>query len=289
MPIEVRCPKCRKGYRLPEKAAGRRVPCKACGTPISVPRPPADDDDFLDDLDDLDDGDRLELEAAPRGRRAGGREPGSRPGKTPRRASGGRKSGGNGALLWILLGGGGLVVLLCCVALLLPAVQAARDAAAMAGDTANWEPSAFANDPAVRVSFPKPPKNQEVPGDGVTYVAKAADMGSMAFLAWGEGLDPGDEMPETPEEVRFGRDLVAEAVREVWAADGTQFVSVSEPFKVQGRDAFDIEGRKTIAGRTVSLYNRYIATPREVLTLVAVVPEGRRLMADKFFDTLQLP
>lgn len=65
MPINTKCPECLVGYRLPDNAAGKRIKCKECGGPISVPggnRKPApkrkphdefEDDDF--DVSEYDD------------------------------------------------------------------------------------------------------------------------------------------------------------------------------------------------------------------------------------------
>lgn len=48
MPIQVTCEKCATDYRLPEKAAGKRIRCKSCQSVITVPS--ATNDDFLTDL-----------------------------------------------------------------------------------------------------------------------------------------------------------------------------------------------------------------------------------------------
>lgn len=37
MPIQVQCPNCGKGYRMPDTAAGRKGKCKECGAIIDVP------------------------------------------------------------------------------------------------------------------------------------------------------------------------------------------------------------------------------------------------------------
>ncbi len=65
MPIQVECPECAKEYRVPDKAAGRRIRCKECDGPISIPQPkrqtsppkrrrPVEHNEF-DDEDDDDD------------------------------------------------------------------------------------------------------------------------------------------------------------------------------------------------------------------------------------------
>lgn len=71
MPIEVTCPQCQTGMRLPDKAAGRAVKCKSCGGRVRVPGgerrprqrrpapeqqeepvvPATDPDDFMGSLD----------------------------------------------------------------------------------------------------------------------------------------------------------------------------------------------------------------------------------------------
>lgn len=37
MPIEFNCPSCLKGYRVADSNVGKRVKCKACGNPMTVP------------------------------------------------------------------------------------------------------------------------------------------------------------------------------------------------------------------------------------------------------------
>src|SRR4051812_2526055 len=37
MPLEIRCPSCKRGYRADEKYSGRQFKCRRCGTAVAVP------------------------------------------------------------------------------------------------------------------------------------------------------------------------------------------------------------------------------------------------------------
>ena len=48
MAIRIKCSKCEAKFSVKDAAAGRRVKCRECGTPIKVPVPKTDEEELLD-------------------------------------------------------------------------------------------------------------------------------------------------------------------------------------------------------------------------------------------------
>lgn len=99
MPISVTCEECNKTYRVKDELAGKRIKCKECGAPISIPDPEAEE--FVNDSDD-------ELMEAPRRQKSKG-------GKT---SAAGKRTGGANTLddifrsdrsIWLKMLGGAIV------------------------------------------------------------------------------------------------------------------------------------------------------------------------------------
>ena len=249
MPIDVRCPKCRKGYRLPEKAAGRRLPCKACGAAIAVPKPAGDDDDFLDDLDDLDAGEPIGREelAAPAPRSRGGGPPksdkarqGKSGGKSGGKAGGKRagkssKSSGGGTLRAVLIGAVGVLVLggACLVKVLPTALRAAGDAVVLTSDPSTWEPVAFTGDPAIKVSFPKTPEDQTISSNGQTLHTKAFETSGLGFIAWSEPNQMPELNAETSAQFATAANLIVVGLGQAWANNEGRVVEAGDVFQYQ--------------------------------------------------------
>ena len=246
MSISFACDQCRKRYDVDDSLAGKRVKCKGCGAPLTIPVGEGEVDPY----------DFAEEDSLPR----------AREGESVLPRGGGRRQASVGVPPWVWLAGGGGAAILVLLVL------------AVVFSSPPGRPRAAKDDPAAVESSGEAvtsPSKPEPPTPGFQRDETSA---AVAVSAWRVKSDP------TPEPVEFPViPKLAIAVPEYFGSDYILYPTTPSPFVMLGDNANDDHYREVWDLRSATRVGR-LKGKVDVFKPKALSPDGAIFVTHTLFE-----